>query len=88
MESDVSTTEAMRWHLAGAGVNLTANQQAFANISTTANIYTHTSSESERGAAVAIERAIFGDLFSTVLKIETRTAVAIQSREVDSSQLQ
>jgi hypothetical protein len=34
-----------------------------ADISTTANIYTLTSSQSERGAAVAIERAIFGDLF-------------------------
>jgi len=41
-----------------------------ADISTTANIYTHTSSESDRGASVAIERAIFGDLFSVVPKIE------------------
>jgi len=32
-----------------------------ADISTTANIYTHPSSESEREAAVAIERAIFGE---------------------------
>jgi integrase len=32
-----------------------------ADISTTANIYTHTSSESERDAAMAIERAIFGE---------------------------
>ena len=45
-----------------------------ADISTTANIYTHTSSESERGAAVAIERAIFGDLFSTVLKTENKNS--------------
>jgi integrase len=32
-----------------------------ADISTTANVYTHTSIESERRAAVAIERAIFGE---------------------------
>ena len=42
-----------------------------ADISTTANIYTHTSDEAERGAALAIERAIFGDLFPIVPKIET-----------------
>jgi len=41
-----------------------------ADISTTANIYTHTSSESDRGASVAIERAIFGDLFPVVPNIE------------------
>ena len=29
----------------------------------TANVYTHTSDESEREAALAIERAIGGDLF-------------------------
>jgi len=32
------------------------------------------SSESEREAAVAIERAIFGDLFSIVPKIENRNS--------------
>jgi integrase len=37
-----------------------------ADITTTANIYTHTSSDSDRGASVAIERAIFGDLFPIV----------------------
>ncbi len=37
-----------------------------ADITTTANIYTHTSSESDRRAAVAVERAIFGDLFPIV----------------------
>jgi hypothetical protein len=31
-------------------------------------------SESERGAAVAIEPAIFGDLFSTVLKTENKNS--------------
>jgi integrase len=32
------------------------------NLSTTADIYTHTSVESDRGAATAIEKEIFGDL--------------------------
>ena len=41
------------------------------NFSTTADIYTHTSQEAERQAAVALERAIFGDLFPIVPKIET-----------------
>lgn len=45
-----------------------------ADISTTANIYTHPSSESERDAAVAIERVIFGDLFPVVPKIENRNS--------------
>ena len=36
------------------------------NMSTTADVYTHTSEESERGAALALERAIFGDLFPVV----------------------
>ena len=38
------------------------------NLSTTADIYTHTSAEAERDAALAVERAIYGDLFSIVLK--------------------
>ena len=32
------------------------------NLSTTADIYTHTSVESDRGAVTAIEKEIFGDL--------------------------
>jgi len=32
------------------------------NLATTADIYTHTSTELDRGAAVAIEKEIFGDL--------------------------
>ena len=43
-----------------------------ADITTTANIYTHTSSESDRGASVAIERAIFGDLFPIVPSSDNR----------------
>jgi integrase len=32
-------------------------------INMTADVYTHTSAEAERGAALAIERAIYGELF-------------------------
>ncbi len=42
------------------------------NLSTTADIYTHTSEESEREAALAVERAIYGNLFSTVLNSENK----------------
>jgi len=35
-------------------------------LSTTADIYTHTSAEEERAAALALERAIYGNLFATV----------------------
>jgi integrase len=38
----------------------------------TANVYTHTSAESEREAALAIERAIYGDLFPVVPNLENR----------------
>jgi len=36
------------------------------NLSTTADIYTHTSTDLDREAAKAIEREIFGDLFPDV----------------------
>jgi integrase len=39
-------------------------------LSTTADIYTHTSEQAERETAVVLERAIFGDLFPIVPKIE------------------
>jgi integrase len=42
------------------------------NLSTTADIYTHTAEEAERGAAVAMEQAIFGDLFPVVPKTGNR----------------
>ena len=35
-------------------------------INMTANVYTHTSAEAKRGAALAVERAIYGNLFPTV----------------------
>ena len=36
------------------------------NLGTTADAYTHVSAESEREAALAVERAIYGDLFPDV----------------------
>jgi integrase len=41
-------------------------------IKMTADIYTHTSAEAEREAALALERAIYGDLFPVVPNIENR----------------
>jgi integrase len=41
-------------------------------IKMTADIYTRTSAEAEREAALAIERAIHGDLFPVVPNIENR----------------
>jgi hypothetical protein len=45
---------------------------ARANLSTTADVYSHTSNEAEREAALALEQAIYGDLFSVVLKTENK----------------
>ena len=42
----------------------------------TADVYTHTSSEAEREAALAVERAIYGDLFPVVPNIENRNNFA------------
>jgi integrase len=53
------------------------------NLSTTADIYTHTSEESEREAALAVERAIYGNLFSN---LRTRTAAdQFSRRDSDNS---
>jgi len=41
-------------------------------INMTADVYTHTSAEAERDAAVAIERAIYGDLFPVVPSLGNR----------------
>ena len=46
-------------------------------IKMTADIYTHTSEEAERGAAIALERAIYGDLFAVVSNIENRNNFAV-----------
>jgi integrase len=44
------------------------------SVSTTADIYTHPSDESERRASRALEQAIFGDLFSNVLNSENKNS--------------
>jgi integrase len=36
------------------------------NLSTTADVYTHTSADADRGASLALEQAIYGDLFQVV----------------------
>jgi integrase len=55
-----------------------------ADISTTANVYTHTSIESERRAAVAIERAILGESVPDLFPERgTGTVVAIRGEEGD-----
>ena len=41
------------------------------NLSTTADVYTHTSAEANRGAALALEQAIYGDLFQVVPRFGT-----------------
>jgi len=41
------------------------------NLSTTADVYTHTSADADRSAALAIEQAIFGDLFQVVPRFGT-----------------
>jgi len=45
-------------------------------IKMTADIYTHTSAEAEREAALVLERAIYGDLFPVVPNIENRNNFA------------
>lgn len=46
------------------------------NLGTTADVYTHTFTEAEREAAVALEQAIYGDLFSNVLETENKKSNA------------
>jgi integrase len=43
-----------------------------ATINMTAEVYTHTSAEAEREAALAVERAIYGDLFVVVRETTNR----------------
>jgi integrase len=58
-------------------LKLTQRFLGHANISTTADIYTHISEAMEREAAVALEQSIFGDLFATVrdLSIANKNSV-------------
>jgi integrase len=44
------------------------------NLSTTADVYTHTSAEAERTAAHALEQAIYGNLFQTVPQIRNKNS--------------
>lgn len=66
-------------HSAGSFINAETGNLKLAqkllghfNLRTAADIYTHTTQESEREAALAVERAIYGDLFSTVLTSENK----------------
>jgi integrase len=53
-------------------LKLTQKFLGHSTIKMTADVYTHTSVEAEREAAVAVERAIYGDLFPVVPNIENR----------------
>jgi integrase len=44
------------------------------NLSTTADVYTHTSAEAERSATHALEQAIYGNLFQTVPQIANKNS--------------
>ena len=44
-------------------LKLTQNLLGHSNLSTTAGVYTHTSTEAQRGASVVLEHAVFGNLF-------------------------
>jgi integrase len=46
-------------------------------IDMTAGVYTHTSVEAEREAAVAVERAIYGDLFPNLFPTGNKSSVAV-----------
>jgi integrase len=51
-------------------LKLTQKFLGHSNVSTTADIYTHTTEAMERKAAVALEKVIFGDLFPVVPNME------------------
>jgi integrase len=48
-----------------------------ANVSTTADIYTHTTEAMEREAAIALERSIFGNLFPVVPDLGTGNSFSV-----------
>jgi hypothetical protein len=52
-----------------------------------ADIYTHTSAEAERDAAIALEQAIYGDLFPVVPDIENRNNFVALNWKEDLLQL-
>jgi integrase len=47
-----------------------------ATIDITAGIYTHTTPEEERAAAIALERAIYGDLFPNLFPTGNNSGIA------------
>lgn len=52
-------------------LKLVQNLLGHSNLSTTADVYTHTSADANRSAALALEEAIFGDLFQVVPRFGT-----------------
>jgi integrase len=75
-------------HSAGSFVNVETGNLKLAqkllghsNLSTTTDIYTHISAEDEREAAVAVERAIYGNLFPIVPKLGTGTTKRPRCKE-------
>ena len=55
-------------------LKLAQNLLGHSTINMTADVYTHVSRESEREAALAVERAIYGDLFPVVPNSGTGTS--------------
>jgi hypothetical protein len=58
-------------------LDLGRGQVRHSTVDMTANVYTHTSDESEREAALAIEQAIGGDLFPKSFPAGNKTSSAI-----------
>ena len=56
-------------------LKLTQKFLGHSNVSTTADIYTHTTEAMEREAVVALERAIFGNLFPVVPNLKLGTTI-------------
>jgi hypothetical protein len=54
------------------------------NLSTTADVYTHTSADADRSAALALEEAIYGDLFH-VVEHGTRTRLRTRNTHAHGS---
>ncbi len=74
-------------HSAGSFINAETGNLKLAqkllghsNLSTTADIYTHTSAEAERDAALAVERAIYGNLFPIVPKTGNRNSPTVTTQ--------
>lgn len=56
-------------------LKLTQKFLGHSNVSTTADIYTHTTEAMEREAAIALEKAIFGNLFPVVPNLKLGTTI-------------